>query len=75
MPLKSVTQFSKGEYYAARDALLEEENNSLQPTEGQPAPTEETPPVPEAALSTEPEADGNFSRGFKGGLANFKALG
>ena len=75
MPLKSVTQFSKSEYYAARDALLEEETNSLQPTEGQPAPIEEAPLTPDTGLSTEPEADGNFSRGFQGGLASFKALG
>lgn len=70
MPLKSVTQFSKGEYYAARDALLEEENNSLQPTEGQPDPAPELDPTLDAA----PETAGNFSRGFSSGVDNMQAL-
>ena len=71
MPLKSVTQFSNKEYYAARDALLEEETTSLQPTEGQPAPAPEVDPTLDAA----PEVDGNFVRGLKGGVDNMQALG
>ena len=71
MPLKSVTQFSNKEYYAARDALLEEETTSLQPTEGQPAPAPEVDPTLDAA----PAVDGNFVRGLKGGVDNMQALG
>jgi len=70
MPLKSVAQFSKSEYYAARDALLEDETNSLQPTEGQPDPTPELDPTLDAA----PETAGNFSRGFSSGVDNMQAL-
>ena len=70
MPLKSVTQFSNKEYYAARDALLEEETTSLQPTEGQPAPAPELDPTLDAA----PETAGNFSRGFSSGVDNMQAL-
>ena len=70
MPLKSVTQFSKSEYYAARDALLEEDNN-LQPAEGQPEPAPELDPT----LAAAPEVDGNFVRGLKGGVDNMQALG
>jgi hypothetical protein len=70
MPLKSVTQFSNKEYYAARDALLEEETASLQPTEGQPAPAPELDPTLDAA----PETAGNFSRGFSSGVDNMQAL-
>ena len=70
MPLKSVTQFSKSEYYAARDALLEEDNN-LQPAEGQPDSSPELDPT----LAAAPEVDGNFVRGLKGGVDNMQALG
>ena len=70
MPLKSVTQFSESEYYAARDALLEDETNSLQPAEGQPDPTPELDPTLDAA----PETAGNFSRGFSSGVDNMQAL-
>lgn len=71
MPLKSVTQFSNKEYYAARDALLEEETTNLQPTEGQPDPAPEVDPT----LTAAPEVDGNFVRGLKGGVDNMQALG
>lgn len=70
MPLKSVTQFSKSEYYAARDALLEEDNN-LQPAEGQPDSSPELDPT----LAAAPKVDGNFVRGLKGGVDNMQALG
>ena len=70
MPLKSVTQFSESEYYAARDALLEDESNSLQPTEGQPDPAPELDPTLDAA----PDTAGNFSRGFSSGVDNMQAL-
>jgi hypothetical protein len=71
MPLKSVTQFSESEYYAARDALLEDETNSLQPTEGQPDPTPELDPTLDAA----PETAGNFSRGLSTGIEGLQATG
>ena len=72
MPLKSVTQFSNKEYYAARDALREEEEDAiLQPTEGQPDPASEVDPT----LAAAPEGDGNFVRGLKGGVDNMQALG
>jgi len=70
MPLKSVTQFSKSEYYAARDALLEEDSN-LQPTEGQPEPAPELDPT----LAEAPETPSNFSRGLSTGIEGLQATG
>ena len=76
MPLKSVNQFSEDEYYAAKNALLE--NESLQPTEGQPDPAQDSlQPTTEVdpTLAASPEGDGNFVRGLKMGVEGLQATG
>ena len=76
MPLKSVNQFSEDEYYAAKNALLE--NESLQPTEGQPDPAQDSlQPTTEVdpTLAAAPEGDGNFVRGLKMGVEGLQATG